>query len=566
MQRPIRQVRSHPFPCSDAGALPRPKAKLHLAGRPCPGLSPAQSLPLPTHPVSDVKPHVVSIASGVVDCRSGDGSLRSLEDAERRRLACIWLGFAKAVACDSNLRESLESATDAALLPLFLDRAPATLKRHLGGWRLWIGFCASQGWRTGSPSLSQVLDFTVSLIEGCKSNRGRGRRRSAVSCLSGMSFAAYKFQLKVLLDRLSSPLIRAWKDHGKWTLPAVKEAVPFSLQLVQCFEQACVSCNVDPHDQLLLASFLLMCWGGLRFSDAQRLDLRSVVCSEDSIRGRCWRTKSSPRGMCWGFLRRGCLARDWGGVFFKLIADVRGKYPRRDFLLAAKGRPMTYTQCLAHLRRCLVVFGGLDQPSAAVFTLHSLKTTILCWGLQLNLPETDRGAQGHHRYPAPGVSKCVPRYGRDDIEPQLRCQRQVLDAVDRRWVPNVPVDRGLHFLQLETTCSAPATPVVPPPVTQEALSPVVAANLTDSLEVESDAPTEPESESDADSTFSSDASAVESVASTDSLEGAGASEISFSGPWLLNIRSGKISQGQSQCEGGLPHACVPSADGAARWL
>ena len=175
MQRPTRQVRTHPFP-SSVGALPRPKAKLHLAWRPCPGLSTAhaQSLPLPTHSVCDIMPRV-SFASGVVDCRSGDGCSRTLEDAERRRLAGIWLGFAKAVACDSNLKESLETASDAALLPLFLDRAPATLRRHLGGWRLWIGFCASQGWRAGSPSLSQP---TVGTAVGAR------RCHASVACHS----------------------------------------------------------------------------------------------------------------------------------------------------------------------------------------------------------------------------------------------------------------------------------------------------------------------------------------------------------------------------------------------
>ena len=148
---------------------------------------------------------------------------------------------------------------------------------------------------------------------------------------------------------------------------------------------------------------------------------------------------------------------------------------------------MTYTQCLAHLRRCLVVFGGLSQSSAAV-SLHSLKTTMLSWGLQLSLPEPDRGAQGHHHCPVLGVSKCVPR------EWQLRCQRQVVDAIDREWVPYVSVDRRLHFLQLETTCSAPATPVILSPMSQD----VVAENLRDPLEVNSDAPTEPDSESEAE--------------------------------------------------------------------
>ena len=79
----------------------------------------------------------VPIASGVVECRSGDGSLKFLEDTERRRLEGLRLGFAKAVACDSNLKvlrspsRPLVTASDAALLPLFLDRAPGTLKRHL---------------------------------------------------------------------------------------------------------------------------------------------------------------------------------------------------------------------------------------------------------------------------------------------------------------------------------------------------------------------------------------------------------------------------------------------------
>ena len=47
--------------------------------------------------------------------------------------------------------------------------------------------------------------------------------------------------------------------------------------------------------QFLLAAFLFMIWGGLSFSDAQRLDLHSVVC-DLAVRGRCWRSKSSPRG------------------------------------------------------------------------------------------------------------------------------------------------------------------------------------------------------------------------------------------------------------------------------
>ena len=147
------------------------------------------------------------------------------------------------------------------------------------------------------------------------------------------------------------------------------------------------------------------------------------------------------------------------------------------------------------------------------------------------------------RCPAPGVSRCVPRYGRDDVELQLRCQRQVVDAIDREWVPYVPVDRG------------------PSPMSQGAHSPVVAENLRDPLEVNSDARTEPESKSEAETAFSSDCSdggAVESVASADSLQKGGRQRALLL--WCLAAEHllWHISQGHSQCAGGLSHACMPS--------
>ena len=63
--------------------------------------------------------------------------------------------------------------------------------------------------------------------------------------------------------------------------------------------------------------------------------------------------------------------------------------------------------------------------------------------------QVDREAQGHHLSPRDGVSRCVPRYGRDDIEPELRCQRSLLRALDEGWVPRIPLARGIHELKLD---------------------------------------------------------------------------------------------------------------------
>ena len=99
-----------------------------------------------------------------------------------------------------------------------------------------------------------------------------------------------------------------------------------------------------------------------------------------------------------------------------------------------------------------------------------------------------------------------------------------------------------------------------PPVPQEALSPVVATNAGVSLDVDSEAPTLSESESDAESAFSSDSDA-DSVASRDSLDGAAAVEQCFSGPWLLNIRSGVFHKSiRSVTENSHMLACRPQTE------
>ena len=148
--------------------------------------------------------------------------------------------------------------------------------------------------------------------------------------------------------------------------------------------------------------------------------------------------------MCFSFLEVGLLGSHWGKTLFDEIVSVRAQSPGQDYFLASHGRPMTYTVALAQFRRCLLCYGDVTADLAQRFTLHSLKTTLLCWANTLGIDPLDRAAQGHHR--CAGISGCVPKYGRNDIGPQLRCQRAILTAVDSGWKPGVPLDRGLSFL------------------------------------------------------------------------------------------------------------------------
>lgn len=52
----------------------------------------------------------------------------------------------------------------------------------------------------------------------------------------------------------------------------------------------------------------------------------------------------------------------------------------------------------------------------------------------------------------PDLPSRAAKYGRDDLAPQLRCQKSVLAAIDNGWTPAVPLDRGLHTLHVDSKC------------------------------------------------------------------------------------------------------------------
>ena len=202
-------------------------------------------------------------------------SLAVLEAQDRKRLATIWLGFSDAVRGESRLLSELKDVDADHLLPLFMDRAPSTLRRHLSGWRQWLCFCANASWSPGGPNLPQLLDFLASLAEGSLTDRGQRRKKSALGILSSLRFAASKFQLEQLAAALSSPLVTAWQNSALWTRQRVKEALPLPLVVLYRLEQAVLQGAGE--DSFLLCVILVMAWASLRWSDIQRLELASVV-------------------------------------------------------------------------------------------------------------------------------------------------------------------------------------------------------------------------------------------------------------------------------------------------
>ena len=151
---------------------------------------------------------------------------------------------------------------------------------------------------------------------------------------------------------------------------------------------------------------------------------------------------------------------------------------------------------------------------------------MLSWALQAGVCSRDSAAQGHHR--EPGV-KCVPKYGRDDVLPQLRCQSAVLDKLHGGWVPLVPLRRGTVHLESEMVSACEGG----------AARSGYSADCVEDGEMEILPTSRAESESEQDESAAEDASMGSDCASDAGSSCDNGEDVSdFGGPWVLNDYTG----------------------------
>lgn len=104
---------------------------------------------------------------------------------------------------------------------------------------------------------------------------------------------------------------------------------------------------------------------------------------------------------------------------------------------------MEYPECLYFLRKYLQLFwhdGGTDDLviSSKSYTVHGLKSTMLSFASQLQIPEELRRVQGKHR----AVQSSTRLYARDDVSSALVLQRKIRTEALSGWRPLTPIARG----------------------------------------------------------------------------------------------------------------------------
>ena len=106
------------------------------------------------------------------------------------------------------------------------------------------------------------------------------------SCAGSLRFVAGILGHQRWIDHFADPVVKAWCSSNTRKV-AKKEALPLPLHVVADLEASVCSDVVSgmSADTMLVCGFLIMIWGSLRFSDAQRIDvagltLEKMVCSE----------------------------------------------------------------------------------------------------------------------------------------------------------------------------------------------------------------------------------------------------------------------------------------------
>lgn len=251
-----------------------------------------------------------------------------------------------------------------------------------------------------------------------------------------------------------------------------KEAPPLPLWILFQWERRILYSQSSIFEVIMLGSFLFIAWSSLRFSDAQRLNVGSLVLTDTEVRGMVWRSKTRSNGHPFGILSSGICST---GTFAWLVKFLRtwdalladSSIASCDFLipdLSEDGtwlshEPLGYTPALNIFRRMLhtpwKTFAG-PHPLADMqlnYTLHSLKATLLSFGPQLGraVDADDRLQQGHHADPR----KSLHLYGRDSVWGSLRYQTTVIAKIREGFRPKTAQHRGGQ------------SPLIDPPVVVE---------------------------------------------------------------------------------------------------
>ncbi|CAE7036464.1 unnamed protein product [Symbiodinium sp. CCMP2592] len=347
----------------------------------------------------------------------------------------------------SEVLQQLSGSREGAVIKsrLLSKVSDTTAARYLRSVQLF--FCAFEELGGNMESIDQglFLDAFFALSRGSET----GPLSNSINVLKALRWYKKLLSLACLPDLYGTAFSLLSNPSGQ----EKRESIPLPLSFVAFLERTLLSGTASLMDTIWAGSFLVAIGASLRFADAQHVRWSSLCVSHFTLRGICYRTKTTKGGCPFGLLSFGPFSssEEWGltwlprwlGALDRVWSDLRSRFgaqPEPDcmfFLLSDAGfAPATYSQALQKLRYWLTL-SGIEPHQASQYTLHSLKTTFLSWMSQLSIPLASRFLQGHHK--TPGSAQL---YSRDDVWPALRAQLLLWRSIHSGFRPARPQHRG----------------------------------------------------------------------------------------------------------------------------
>ncbi len=334
----------------------------------------------------------------------------------------------------------------------FLNQfAAGTLMKYFGALLHWHSICISS--RVDPWNLSDVgLADLLSIHKLARRSDGQGPGVSVT--LKALRWTVFNLQVTCLRECVYGSIVssfgkqRSSKDR--------RETLPFSLFILCMWEKQILRSTTSDVEVIILSTFFLLTWSSLRFADSQRCNIEGLCYTDQVLRGICWQTKTVSK-LAWGLIGQGFLSHgsfNWLHKFLRTLDRVyheHGQDMSIDFLFPSCTddsirlpiQAMQYAECLYFLRKYLRMFWHKSSSddvalSAQSYTVHGLKSTLLSYAAQLQLPDEMRRIQGKHR----AVQASTRLYSRDDVSSALHLQRIIREKVLGGWRPSTPVARG----------------------------------------------------------------------------------------------------------------------------
>ena len=240
------------------------------------------------------------------ESNSATALVRTKQPSSNKHIAQLFQTLLSVFGAESTLGSQLSSSSfgDMHLHRVIDSYAASTLMKYLSAAGNFIPTCKELGVSFLEISAFQLADILIT-VQWSKSSDTAG-------CSSTGTLKALRCWQKVAGVESWKPILFAPVIQSFLTIriPSDRsESVPVPLWCVVQWEKRVLTSACPGPMVLILGFFLFLIWGSLRFSDAQRVDLRSLIYDGENLSGLSWRTKTTHRGQVFGVLAQGLMSK-----------------------------------------------------------------------------------------------------------------------------------------------------------------------------------------------------------------------------------------------------------------